>query len=63
MWLGDNTMHKFVDFIVGALTLALLALILAIVLVNWSLGCGEVFVYADGTHHVGECIKFGGFFK
>ena len=56
-------MDKFVDFVVGALVLSLLAVVLMIVLVNWSLGCGEVFVYADGTHHFGECIKFGGFFK
>ena len=56
-------MDKFVDFVVGALVLSLLAVVLMIVLVNWSLGCGEVFIYADGTHHFGECIKFGGFFK
>ena len=56
-------MNKFLDFIVGALVLSLLAVVLMIVLVNWSLGCGEVFVYANGTHHFGECINLKGFFK
>jgi hypothetical protein len=28
----------------------------AIVLLDWLGGCGEMFVYADGSRHMGDCI-------
>jgi hypothetical protein len=43
---------------------------LCIVLLDWVGGCGESYVYADGTRHLGECLgrelflsNLGGIFK
>jgi hypothetical protein len=39
------------------LTLALVFAVLALTgLLDWMGGCGESFVYADGSRHLGECI-------
>lgn len=32
------------------------AVLFAIALLDWFSGCGQVFVYADGSRHVGECV-------
>lgn len=32
------------------------AALIAFVLINWAMGCGEVFYYPDGTWQTGECF-------
>ena len=40
----------------GFAVLVLFALLLLTGLLDWMGGCGESFVYADGSRHLGECI-------
>lgn len=46
-----------------AFTLATIATVcvtsaLTVVLLEWSVGCGEVTYYADGTYRTNECLFF-----
>ena len=40
---------------IGLVTLAMMGGF-ALVLLNWAMGCGEVFYYPDGTWTTGECL-------
>jgi hypothetical protein len=42
-------------FVVG-LSLIVFVLFLFVFVLDWSGGCGEVYEYANGTLHQGECV-------
>jgi hypothetical protein len=47
----------------SALFVLAFATLLAIALLDWIGGCGEVFIYADGSRHLGECVGRDIFFN
>lgn len=40
----------------AAVALIAFVLLLFVILLDFAGGCGEVFIYADGSEHPGECI-------
>lgn len=52
-----------IRFLLGSLFVLAFAGLFAIVLLDWFSGCGEVFIYADGSRHMGECIGRETFFS
>jgi len=51
----DGKMMLGYVFFVG-LVCVFMAGVFALVLINWAMGCGEVFYYANGTWETGECL-------
>lgn len=49
-------MFKFSEFLLAVFFVVLFGLLLAIFALDWVGGCGEVYEYANGTLHLGECI-------
>lgn len=49
-------MRKFAEFLVVALSLSVFAMFVGVFILDWTGGCGEMFQYADGTWHQGECL-------
>jgi hypothetical protein len=43
-------------FLLSALFVLALSILFAVALLDWFGGCGEVFIYADGSRHMGECV-------
>lgn len=29
---------------------------IAIIILDWLSGCGQIFIHADGSRHLGECV-------
>lgn len=63
-------MKKLLFVLMHIALASVFASVVCIVLLDWLGGCGESFVYADGTRHLGECVgrelflsNFGGIFK
>jgi len=53
-------------FLLSSLFVLAFAVLFAVVLLDWFSGCGQVFIYADGSRHMGECAGreiFFNFFK
>ena len=42
-------------FLLSALFVLAFSILFAVALLDWFSGCGQVFVYADGSRHLGEC--------
>jgi hypothetical protein len=55
-------MRKFAEFVLIALSLVVFTAFLVVFLLDWTGGCGEVFEYANGTLHQGECVGRDVFF-
>jgi hypothetical protein len=55
-------MRKFAEFVLIALSLVVFTVFLVVFLLDWTGGCGEVFEYANGTLHQGECVGRDVFF-
>lgn len=51
--------RKMGGYLAQALFVALAGLTVALVLINWIMGCGEVFYLADGSTVMGECLSVG----
>ena len=49
-------MRKFAEFVLIVLSLTVFGVFLAVFILDWTGGCGEVFEYANGTLHQGECV-------
>lgn len=60
---GVQIRKKVYDFIVSAVLITVLALVGAVILLEWAVGCGETWVQADGSHVTGECVIIGRFVK
>lgn len=43
----------------GAVLVMLLFTFWALIMVEWFVGCGEVWIQADGSRVVGECVFIG----
>ena len=63
-------MKKLFESFVVVLSLIVFVLFLFVFILDWTGGCGESYVYADGTRHLGECLgrelflsNLGGIFK
>jgi hypothetical protein len=56
-------MRKFVEFLVVGLSLAVFVIFLTVFVLDWTGGCGEVFEYANGTLHQGDCVGRDVFFS
>jgi hypothetical protein len=55
-------MRKFAEFVLIGLSLVVFTVFLVVFLLDWTGGCGEVFEYANGTLHQGECVGRDVFF-
>jgi hypothetical protein len=55
-------MRKFAEFVLIALSLVVFTVFLVVFVLDWTGGCGEVFEYANGTLHQGECVGRDVFF-
>jgi hypothetical protein len=44
------------DAIIGVVVAVIFALLMAAVLVEWMVGCGETYVDAYGQRHMFECV-------
>jgi hypothetical protein len=55
-------MRKFAEFVLIALSLVVFTVFLIVFVLDWTGGCGEVFEYANGTLHQGECVGRDVFF-
>jgi hypothetical protein len=55
-------MRKFLEFVLIGLSLAVFTVFLVVFVLDWTGGCGEVFEYANGTLHQGECVGRDVFF-
>jgi hypothetical protein len=42
--------------ILDAVVLCIMLGLIAIVLVEWAVGCGETYTDAQGVEHIGECV-------
>lgn len=51
-----NRMQNIFDFVLGVVLTVAFALLMAIVAIEWLVGCGESWVQADGSRVVGECV-------
>ena len=49
-------MKKLLEIFVVGLSLIVFVLFLFVFVLDWSGGCGEVYEYANGTLHQGECV-------
>ena len=49
-------MKKLLEVFVVGLSLIVFVLFLFVFVLDWSGGCGEVYEYANGTLHQGECV-------
>lgn len=47
---------KFFELLVVGLSLVTFSVFFVVFAFDWASGCGEVFTYADGSLHEGECI-------
>jgi hypothetical protein len=47
---------KLLEIFVVGLSLIVFVLFLFVFVLDWSGGCGEVYEYANGTLHQGECV-------
>jgi hypothetical protein len=47
---------KILEFIVVGISLVTFCVFAVVFAFDWAGGCGEVFTYADGSLHQGECI-------
>jgi hypothetical protein len=47
---------KLLEVFVVGLSLIVFVLFLFVFVLDWSGGCGEVYEYANGTLHQGECV-------
>jgi hypothetical protein len=55
-------MRKFAEFVLIGLSLVVFTVFLVVFVLDWTGGCGEVFEYANGTLHQGECVGRDVFF-
>jgi hypothetical protein len=55
-------MRRFLEFVLIGLSLVVFTVFLVVFLLDWTGGCGEVFEYANGTLHQGECVGRDVFF-
>jgi len=55
-------MRKFAEFVLIGLSLVVFTVFLVVFLLDWTGGCGEVFEYANGTLHQGDCVGRDVFF-
>lgn len=44
------------EILLGFVVSCMFAALMALVLVNWVMGCGEVFYYPDGSWVTGDCF-------
>ena len=49
-------MKKLLEVFVVGLSLIVFVLFLFVFILDWTGGCGEVYEYANGTLHQGECV-------
>ena len=49
-------MKKLLEGFVVGVSLIVFVLFLFVFVLDWSGGCGEVYEYANGTLHQGECV-------
>ena len=56
-------MRKFLEFVLIVLSLVVFTVFLVVFVLDWTGGCGEVFEYANGTLHQGECVGRDVFFS
>ena len=47
---------KILEFLVVGISLVTFCVFAVVFAFDWAGGCGEVFTYADGSLHQGECI-------
>jgi hypothetical protein len=52
-----------IRFLLSSLFVLAFATVFAVALLDWFSGCGQLFVYADGSRHMGECIGRETFFS
>jgi hypothetical protein len=50
--------QNFLDLIGGGVFMLGLAYLMMWVLINWAMGCGEVFYNANGSYTPGYCAPF-----
>jgi len=55
-------MRRFLEFVLIGLSLVVFTVFLVVFVLDWTGGCGEVFEYANGTLHQGECVGRDVFF-
>ena len=55
-------MRRFLEFVLIGLSLVVFTVFLTVFLLDWTGGCGEVFEYANGTLHQGDCVGRDVFF-
>ena len=55
-------MRRFLEFVLIVLSLAVFTVFLVVFVLDWTGGCGEVFEYANGTLHQGDCVGRDAFF-
>lgn len=53
-------MSKWLEIVLGGIAAVLFAVLLAVIIVEWFVGCGETWVQADGSRIVGDCVFIRG---
>jgi hypothetical protein len=49
-------MNKYFEFVVAAVFTIAFAVLGAVILLEWLVGCGESYVDASGIRHLYECV-------
>ena len=49
-------MKRLLEVAITVVSVVLFTAFIVVGVLDWTGGCGETFVHADGTRHVGDCI-------
>ena len=49
-------MKTIIEFVFGAITMAIFSIGLAVITIEWFAGCGESYVDAYGKRHLNQCV-------
>jgi hypothetical protein len=51
-----GVMKRLLEVAITVVSVVLLTALIVVGVLDWTGGCGETFVHADGTRHAGDCI-------
>jgi hypothetical protein len=51
-----GVMKRLLEVAITVVSVVLFTALIVVGVLDWTGGCGETFVHADGTRHAGDCI-------
>lgn len=53
---GKPITSRLREWVIGAVLMVVIALLGAVLLIEWFAGCGETYIDANGERHAYECV-------